>query len=249
MTQRLGGLCARLCDTPSVKKNLDELDGRRLLSGAPITLLTCSYRGKHNIMPIAYVMPVSIVPPLVAISISPSRYTYDIIHKTEEFAINIPTRQLLHHVQFLGSVSGNDVDKLELTKLATSRARRLDTVLLDNCIGWIECGLEDEYEAGDHMIMIGKVVSVTVEEDAFSDHWLLTDNDEKPLHYLGANYYGVLTEVLEARVPSPAEEYERTLREAADETLELTREAEERQAEEEGEREEFRRREGFDRPE
>jgi flavin reductase (DIM6/NTAB) family NADH-FMN oxidoreductase RutF len=193
-------------------------------------------------------MPVSIRPPLIAVSISPQRYSYDIIHKTEEFAINLPGRRLLHHVQFLGSVSGSDVDKLELTKLPTHRARRLDTVLLEGCVGWIECGLEEEVELGDHMLLIGRVVAASVEEEAFSDHWLLEDRDEKPLHYLGANYYAVLDEVMEARVPRPAEEYERNLQEAASEQLELTRDAEERQEEEAEEREEFKRREGFERP-
>jgi len=232
-----------------VIRNLDEGDARRLLGGAPITLLTCSYKGKANVMPVAYVMPLSIRPPLIAVAISPERYSYDVVHKSEEFAINLPTRRLLHHVQFLGSVSGADIDKLELTKLPSRRARRVNTVLLEGCVGWIECGLEEEYEIGDHVLLVGRVVAAAVEEEAFSDHWLLQDEDEKPLHYLGANYYAVLEQVMEARVPKPAEEYERNLQEAATEQLELSREAAERREEEEAEREEFRRREGFSRPE
>jgi flavin reductase (DIM6/NTAB) family NADH-FMN oxidoreductase RutF len=231
-----------------MRRNLDEIDARRLLGGAPVTLITSTYKGKHNVLPVAYAMPVSLRPPLIAVSISPERYSYDIIHKTEEFAINLPTRRLLHHVQFLGSVTGADIDKLELTKLPNFRARRIDTVLLEGCVGWIECSLDEEREAGDHMLLIGRVVAATVEEDAFTDHWLLSDDDEKPLHYLGANYYGILSEVLEARVPKRAEEYDRSLQEAAQEQLELTKDAEERREEESGERDEFRRREGFEHP-
>jgi flavin reductase (DIM6/NTAB) family NADH-FMN oxidoreductase RutF len=232
-----------------VIRNIDELDGRRLLGGAPVTLITSSYRGKHNVLPVAYAMPASIRPPLIAVSMSPQRHSYDVIHKTEEFALNLPSRRLLHHVQFLGSVTGSDVDKLELTKLPTRRARRLDTILLEGCVGWIECGLEEEVETGDHVLLIGRVVAAAVESDAFGDHWLLLDDDEKPLHYLGANYYSVLGEIMEARVPKPAEEYERNLQEAATEQLELAKDDEERRGEEELEQEEFRRREGFSRPE
>ncbi len=76
-----------------MRRNLDEEDARRLLGGAPITLITSSYRGRHNVIPVAYVMPVSLRPPLIAISMSPSRYSYDIIHKTDEFALNIPSRR------------------------------------------------------------------------------------------------------------------------------------------------------------
>jgi hypothetical protein len=89
---------------------------------------------------------------------------------------------------------------------------------------------------------------VQAEEDAFSEHWLLVDSDDKPLHYLGANFYSILSEVMPARIPRTAEEYGKRLDEAIEEQLELTREAEERRGEEDDERDEFRRREGFERP-
>jgi flavin reductase (DIM6/NTAB) family NADH-FMN oxidoreductase RutF len=231
-----------------VRRNLEELDARRLLSGGPVLLVTSSYRGRHNVIPVAYAMVLSIVPPLVGIALHPSRFSFDMIKKTEEFAINIPTRQLLHHVQYLGSLTGADFDKLELTKLPHFRARKLDTILLEGCAGWIECSLDDTIELGDHFLFVGRVVAVQAEEDAFSEHWLLVDSDDKPLHYLGANFYSILSEVMPARIPRTAEEYGKRLDEAIEEQLELTREAEERRGEEDDERDEFRRREGFERP-
>jgi flavin reductase (DIM6/NTAB) family NADH-FMN oxidoreductase RutF len=231
-----------------MRRNLDELDARRLMTGGPVMLVSSSYRGRHNVMPVAYAMNLSIVPPLVGIAVHPSRYSYNVIRKTEEFALNVPSRQLLHHVQYLGSLSGADFDKLELTNLPNFRARKIDTVLLEGCVGWIECSLDDAIELGDHFLMIGRVVAVSADDEAFNERWLLTDNDSKPLHYLGANYYSILDEVLEARVPSRAEEYGKRLDEAVAEQLELTRDAEEQRTEEDYEREEFRRREGFDRP-
>jgi flavin reductase (DIM6/NTAB) family NADH-FMN oxidoreductase RutF len=228
-----------------MRRNLDELDARRLLTGGPVLLVTATHRARTNVIPIAYAMPLSVRPPLVGMAVHPSRHSYDVIKHADEFAINIPSRELLHHVQYLGSLSGADFDKLELTKLPNFRARRVGTVLLEGCVGWIECALEDTIELGDHFLFVGRVVAVSADDEAFSDHWLLQDNDAKPLHYLGANYYALLDEVFEARVPERAEEYGRRLQEAADEQLELTREAEEKRAEEDFEREEFRRREGF----
>jgi flavin reductase (DIM6/NTAB) family NADH-FMN oxidoreductase RutF len=211
-------------------------------------LVSASYRGRHNVTPVAYAMNLSIRPPLIGIALHPSRFGYDIIRKTEEFALNIPSRELLHHVQYLGSLSGADFDKLELTKLPHFRARKLDTVLLEGCVGWIECSLDDAIELGDHFLLVGRVVAVSADDDAFSDHWLLKDNDAKPLHYLGANFYATLSGPLEARIPKPSEEYGKRLDEAIAEQLELTRQAEERRGEEDEEREEFLRREGFERP-
>ena len=213
-----------------------------------MTIVTASYRGRHNAAPMAYSIVLSMRPPLVGIAMHPSRYTFDMVRKTDEFAINIPTRDLLHHSQYLGSLTGQEFDKLELTKLPHFRARRVNTVLLEGCVGWIECALEDTIEMGDHFLVVGRVVAVQVDDDAFSDHWLLTDDDLKPLHFLGGNYYSMLSEVVEARVPKRAEEYKKSLDEAIAEQLEINREGEERRAENEFERDEFRRREGFERP-
>jgi hypothetical protein len=149
-------------------------------------------------------------------------------------------------VQYLGTLSGVDFDKMELTNLPTFQARRVGTVLLEGCVGWIECAVEDMIETGDHFLVTARVVAVQAEDDAFDDHWKLTDNDSKPLHYLGGNYYALLDRVMEARIPQSAEEYGKRLDEAIAEQLELTHDAEEQRAEEDYERDEFRRREGFD---
>jgi hypothetical protein len=88
---------------------------------------------------------------------------------------------------------------------------------------------------------------VQADDEAFDEgHWLLKDNDLKPLHYLGDNHYAILDEVLDARIPQSAEEYGKRLSEAVEEQLELTRDAEEQRAEEDYEREEFLKREGFE---
>jgi flavin reductase (DIM6/NTAB) family NADH-FMN oxidoreductase RutF len=113
-----------------MRRNLEEEDARRLLGGSPVTLITCSYKGKHNVLPVAYVMPVSIRPPLIAVSMSASRYSYDMIHKTEEFAINLPSRRLLHHVQFRQRQRLRH-RQARADQLPSFRARRLDTVLLE----------------------------------------------------------------------------------------------------------------------
>jgi len=230
-----------------VRKNYDETDARRLMSGAPVMLVTSSYRGRHNAMPVAYAMVLSIVPPLIGIAMHPSRYSYDVIRKTEEFAINIPTRELLHHVQYLGTLSGGDFDKLELTRLPSFRARKLDTILLEGCVGWIECSVQDAIEMGDHFLIVGRVVAVSADDEAFDGSWKLEAGDLKPLHYLGANHYAVLDYVMDARIPKSAEEYGKRLDEAVQEQLEVGKDDAERRDELEYERDEFRKREGFER--
>jgi flavin reductase (DIM6/NTAB) family NADH-FMN oxidoreductase RutF len=188
-----------------MRQSIDERDARRLLGGGPVALVSTSWRGNFNVMPGAFITPLSIDPPLVGIAVHPSRHTHDMIKFSEEFALNIPTRQLLHHVQYLGSVGGAELNKLELTRLPTFRARRVDAPLLEGCVGWIECGVHDAYVVGDHTLFVGKVVAAQAEKDAFDETWLLTDPEERPLHYLGVNRYAILGDVLEARIPVAAD--------------------------------------------
>ena len=188
-----------------MRHSIDERDARRLLGGGPVTLLTTAWRGNTNVMPAAFVTPVSIDPPLIAVAVHPARHTHDMIKYSEEFALNIPTRELLHHCQYLGSVSGTELDKLDLTKLPTFSARRLQVPLLEGCVGWIECGVEDAYTMGDHTLFVGKVAAASAEQDAFDETWLLADPEERPLHYLGVNFYAILGDRLEARIPAAAE--------------------------------------------
>ena len=188
-----------------MRNTITETDARRLLGGSPVALVSTAWRGNHNVMPAVFVTPLSIDPPLVGVAVHPARHTHDMIKFSEEFALNIPTRELLHHVQYLGSVSGAELNKLELTRLPTFRARKVDAPLLEGCVGWIECGVHDAYGIGDHTLFVGKVVAASVEKDAFDETWLLADPDEKPLHYLGVNHYAVLAERLEARIPASAD--------------------------------------------
>ncbi|HYM16149.1 MAG TPA: flavin reductase family protein [Dehalococcoidia bacterium] len=188
-----------------MRHSIDEGDARRLLGGSPVALITTSWRGNQNVMPAIFVMPLSINPPLIGVAVHPARHTHDMIRFSEEFAINIPTRQLLHHVQYLGSVSGAELNKFELTRLPTFRARKVSAPLLEGCVGWIECGVEDTYAIGDHTLFVGKVAAVQAEQDAFDQTWLLADEEERPLHYLGVNYYALLGDRLEARIPGAAD--------------------------------------------
>ena len=222
-----------------MRQNIAELDARRLLGGGPVTLVTTAWRGNYNVMPAAFVTPLSFDPPLIGMAVHPAHHTHDMIKYSEEFALNVPSQELLHHCQYLGSVSGLEVNKLELTNLPTFRARQVEAPLLEGCVGYIECGVTDAYTMGDHTLFVGTVVAAQVEKDAFDETWLLSDPDLKPLHYLGLNFYATLAERLEARIPETGGEdsTEEQLDEAERDDREREAEESERGARDQRERE------------
>ena len=213
-----------------MRRPVAETEARRLLSGGPVTLVTSRWHSKDNVMPAAFVTPLSMEPPLVGVAINPNHHSYDMIRHSEQFALSIPGRRLLHHVQYLGSVSGRDVDKFELTKLPTFKALRVDAPLIEGCVAYIECGLVDALRTGDHVFLVGQVLAASADAEAFDGTWLLEDDDEKPLHHLGANRYALLGQRMEARIPKP-EEAEKSPEEGFGEQRELAKEEEEKGAE------------------
>ena len=203
----------------------------RLLLGGPVALLTASYRGKHNVMPLAWCAPLSADPPLVGVVIEQSRHTAEMVSQSESFALNFPARQLLHHVQYLGSLTGAEVDKFDATQLETFDPVHVTAPLIEGCVAWVECELQQVIPIGDHILFVGLPVAVHVDPTAFDDRWLVGTEEARPLHFLGGNRYSVLEGVLEARLPRPEEAPERALAERVEEELELTREARERREE------------------
>jgi flavin reductase (DIM6/NTAB) family NADH-FMN oxidoreductase RutF len=203
----------------------------RLLLGGPIALLTTHDRGRDNVMPLAWHMPLSTRPPLIAIAVEQSRHSAELLSHAEQFALNLPPRALLHHVQYLGSLSGADVDKFEATQLETFAATHVDAPLIRDCVAWVECEAQEILPFGDHLLCVGRVLAVHIDPRAFDERWTLADDAARPLHYLGDHHYSLLADVLEARLPRRSEAPERVLAERAEEELELTREARERRAE------------------
>lgn len=212
-----------------MRRVLTEFDARRLLAGAPVVLVTTRWHGVANVMPVAWNMPLSHDPPLVGIAVHPSRHTYDMLRLSQEFALNVPSRRLMNHVQYLGTVSGRDVQKIEVAKLPTFKAQRVEAPLLEGCLAYIECSVQEVLHLGDHYLFVGKVLAAQAEREAFEEAWLLEDDDHKPLHYLGGELYAILGERTQAQ-----------LRTSGEGSVELRETAEERERREE---EEARRRE------
>jgi flavin reductase (DIM6/NTAB) family NADH-FMN oxidoreductase RutF len=206
----------------------------RLLLGGPVVLVTASYRGQANVMPLAWCAPLSSDPPLIGISVEQSRHTAEMVSHSEEFVLNFPSRQLLHHVQYLGSLTGSDIDKFEATQLETFAPEHVTAPLIEGCVGWVECEVQEVVPIGDHLLFVALPVAVKVDPLAFDETWSAQEADSRPLHFLGGNRYSALDGVTEARLPSPGEAPERALAEHIEEELELSREAQERREEQLG---------------
>ncbi len=217
----------------------DEADARRLLNPGPVVIVSTAWRGNTNAAPVIWTTPLAMEPPLVGLVVHPQRHTADMIRFSEEFALNIPGPSLMRQVAFLGSFSGVEQNKLEMAGLEPFNGLRVEAPLIEGCLAWIECGLEDVQRFGDHTLFVGRALKVQALEEAYAGTWKLEDPEYSPLTYLGGTQYAVVGSPREATFDT--DEHGALIRESDEEREErLEREAREReQREAEGD-------EGFD---
>jgi flavin reductase (DIM6/NTAB) family NADH-FMN oxidoreductase RutF len=154
-------------------------------------LVTCiSKTGKPNIITLAWAMPTSINPPLVAISVRPNRHSHPLIQQTKEFIINIPTMNILNAVLFCGRKSGKDHNKFKEAKLTPAPAKKVKPPIIKECVAHLECKLRRRITTGDHSIFIGEVILAYANKEAFTDEYNLTK--AKMVFHTGGNHFATL---------------------------------------------------------
>jgi flavin reductase (DIM6/NTAB) family NADH-FMN oxidoreductase RutF len=164
----------------------------RLLSPRVAALIvTLREDGLPNVMVAAWHTPVSVKPPIVAISIAPRRMTHGLIQKSGEFTVNIPDALLIKKVKIAGSRSGESYDKAKLFSYVPGR--RVRTPVIKNALGCIECTLNRILKMGDHSLVFGNVVAVSAK--GFKEVW----TSSSPLLHLGSNYYTIMGRRLELK--------------------------------------------------
>ena len=129
-------------------------------------------------------MPVSIEPMLIAIAVSPRRFSHDLIARSREFVVNVPPSRLLPAVWYCGTVSGRDGDKFDGAGLTAAQANVVSAPLVAECLAHIECRLVKTVTVGDHSLFVGEVASVSAESGAFDRHLRLRGRYHT-LHHLG----------------------------------------------------------------
>jgi flavin reductase (DIM6/NTAB) family NADH-FMN oxidoreductase RutF len=85
----------------------------RLIEPGPVVMVTTASGRRPNIMTMSWHMMIDFEPPILACVISDRGYTFDILKKTKECVINIPTVELAKKVVACGNTSGRDTDKFK----------------------------------------------------------------------------------------------------------------------------------------
>ncbi|WP_440059390.1 flavin reductase family protein [Thermogladius sp. 4427co] len=129
----------------------------RLLYPMRVYLVTSGvYPIEYNVMTAAWVTVVSGKPFLVAVSISPERYTYKLMKKYGEFTIAVPLIDQLKELWIAGRISGPG--KLSKLKLSFAKGVKVNSPIVREAVANLECKILESKLYGDHELFIGEVV-------------------------------------------------------------------------------------------
>jgi flavin reductase (DIM6/NTAB) family NADH-FMN oxidoreductase RutF len=124
---------------------------QRLTQG--VYVVGVAHAGVRNAFTAAWVMQVSFDPLLLALSINPHHSSYGLLKEGRAFSVNVLKKGQVELAAHYGRSAGPD--KLALMEWMTGR---IGVPLLLESLAWFECQVMGEHPAGDHVLVLGKVI-------------------------------------------------------------------------------------------
>ena len=167
-----------------------EIPASEALYPVPVVLVSARDREalRANIITIAWCGVVASKPPLISISIRPSRYSHKLIITEREFVINIPAKESVREADICGTLSGRDVDKFKQCGFTPIKSSKISAPLIKECPVNIECKLKDVVKLGSHDMFIGEVLVVHVDDSILGDDGKIDYAKAKPFVYNQGEY-------------------------------------------------------------
>jgi len=163
-----------------------------MLYPLPAVLVSCGdTEESYNLITIAWAGTVCTNPPMVSVSIKPSRHSYELIKRTKEFVINLTTESMTKAVDYCGVKSGKDVNKFAITHLTPQMGTCVKAPLVSESPVNIECKVVEIKPLGSHDLFIAEVVAVHVDESLIDKNNKFHLNQSKPICYSHGSYFGL----------------------------------------------------------
>ena len=155
----------------------------------PPSLITCGPPEKPNIITLAWVGTLCSEPPIIGVSIRPSRYSHRLVKESGEFAVNVPTAEMVRAVDWCGNVSGHSEDKFKAMGLTAVPTQVIHTAVIKECPLNLECRVTQTLHLGTHDLFLGAVVAVQVDEAILDTRGEIDLSKANPLAYGGHAYW------------------------------------------------------------
>ncbi len=161
------------------------LEPSTVLYPVPIVLVTCGTT-EPDIITVNRIASLAAEPPVIGISLRPARLSHEIISKTGEFVVNLPTAEMLAATDLCGTTTGRDTDKFSLAKLTMTPGHKVGAPLIVECPVNIECKVIQVVNLISHDLFLGRVEVVHADESLMNSDNEIEYQKANPLAYEAA---------------------------------------------------------------
>ncbi len=144
------------------KKDFPVSEIRRFLEPGPIVLVSSAWQGKTNIMTMGWHMVMGFTPSLVGCYIWDENHSFEMIRRSKQCVINVPTTDLIDEAIGIGNCSGRTVDKFREFNLTPVPGEKVEAPLIKECYANFECRLAEGSMISKWGLFIWEVVEAHV---------------------------------------------------------------------------------------
>ncbi len=166
-------------------------NGGTILAPVPPVLVSCGTMEDYNVLTIGWTGIINTHPPMTYISVRPSRYSYDIIKKTGNFAINLTTSSMCRQVDFCGVRSGKDINKVEKCGFHLLKSTKIDAPIIEECPVSLECIVKDTIDLGTHTMFLSEIVGIDIEDKYIDSKGKLNLQQSGLMAYAHGEYFAL----------------------------------------------------------
>jgi flavin reductase (DIM6/NTAB) family NADH-FMN oxidoreductase RutF len=163
---------------------------RRYLEPGPIVLVTSAFGGVRNIMTMGWHTVMEFTPSLVGCVIAAGNHSFELVRRSGECVINLPTTALTDQVVGVGNTSGAEIDKFATFALTPQKGQRVGAPLIRECHANFECKLADGALIDKYNFFIFEVVKA---------HVAPTPHHPRTLNYTGDGVFMVAGKIISRR--------------------------------------------------
>lgn len=126
--------------------------------------------GDLNVMAASWVTPVSDEPFIIAVSIWAKSKTYENIHSTKEFTVNIVNDKHVDIVWSAGTLSGKKLNKWKKLELKPYSSEKISVPGIEHVLGFLECRVRDEIMIDESALFLADVLAIHVNKEYYREY-------------------------------------------------------------------------------
>ena len=141
--------------------------GKEKVGVAPLVIAGATVDGKANYITLGGFGSMSRAPPIVYITLAKVHYTNAGIKDNGYFSVNVPSSDLVQKTDYVGLVSGRDIDKSDVFTPFFGSVDKAP--MIRECPVNMLCKVIDHIDLPNNDVFLGEILEVYVSEDCLTD--------------------------------------------------------------------------------